>query len=119
VSGSRPNGSPTAEAREGTAGRLKNPARSTCPAHRHFGSATSRTRETDATADLASPEDDPGEGPLERLLTTERSRCAAPFEPPRQVNAHAADNVRAGGGGAPVSTCCEVAWEARIRFAGT
>ena len=27
------------------------------PAHRHFGSATSRTRETDATTDPASPED--------------------------------------------------------------
>ncbi len=37
--------------REGTAGRLINPARS-ATAPRHFGSATSRTREPDATAPL-------------------------------------------------------------------
>ena len=35
--------------REGAAGRLKNPARSTCLAHRYFGSITSRTRTPDAT----------------------------------------------------------------------
>ena len=47
------------------------------PAHRHFGSATSRTRETDATTDLASPEDHRQPSPLNRLLTTEGSRNVA------------------------------------------
>jgi hypothetical protein len=45
--------------REGTAGRLKNPARSTCPAHRHFGSATSRTRMQNATPDRMTTEGSP------------------------------------------------------------
>jgi hypothetical protein len=44
------------------------------PAHRHFGSATSRTRETDATTAVADPEDT---SPHDRL-TTEGSRNDAP-----------------------------------------
>jgi hypothetical protein len=36
----RKTDAPLARAREGTAGRLKNPARPTYPPHRHFGSAT-------------------------------------------------------------------------------
>ena len=45
------------------------------PAHRHFGSATSRTRTNDATrADRPAPEDPPSKTPRTRLLTTEGSR---------------------------------------------
>jgi transposase len=38
----------------GHCGASLHPARSTCPAHRHFGSATSRTRSTDATSASAN-----------------------------------------------------------------
>jgi predicted flap endonuclease-1-like 5' DNA nuclease len=44
------------------------------PAHRHFGSATSRTRETDATTDVAAPEDHREPRTLNGLLTTKGSR---------------------------------------------
>ncbi|MGH3506324.1 MAG: transposase [Nocardioidaceae bacterium] len=46
----------TARVREDTAGLLKDPARSTFPAHRNFGSATSRTRGSDATPDRLTTE---------------------------------------------------------------
>ena len=44
------------------------------PAHRHFGSATSRTRETDATTAPARPEDLRTEDPPDHRLTTKGSR---------------------------------------------
>ena len=47
------------------------------PAHRHFGSATSRTRETDATTDPASPEDLPAHDTPDHRLTTKGSRSDA------------------------------------------
>ena len=57
--------------REGTAGRLFNPARPTGPAHRHFGSATSRTHKTDATTGRYVTEDPAKAGPQIGLLTTD------------------------------------------------
>ncbi len=77
-----PNGQPrrthqtrSRRAWEGTAGRLKNPARSTpAPAHRHFGSATSRTREADATSPQASQEEPGAKVPSDHGLTTKGSR---------------------------------------------
>ncbi len=44
------------------------------PAHRHFGSATSRPRDTDATTDHASPEDHQRPSAPIGVLTTEGSR---------------------------------------------
>jgi len=44
------------------------------PAHRHFGSATSRTRTADATPSIDVPEDRPREDPRSDRLTTEGSR---------------------------------------------
>jgi hypothetical protein len=44
------------------------------PAHRHFGSATSRTREPDATTDPHTPKEPEPQGSLTGLLTTEGSR---------------------------------------------
>lgn len=46
------------------------------PAHRHFGSATSRTRKADATPDHASPEESEESSTPQSLLTTEGSRYA-------------------------------------------
>jgi len=40
------------------------------PAHRHFGSATPRTGETDATTPAGRPEDHPTQDPTARRLTT-------------------------------------------------
>ena len=51
------------------------------PAHRHFGSATSRTRTTDATPDGSAPEDPPRSD----RLTTEGSRCDAGSRGPPQA----------------------------------
>jgi transposase len=47
------------------------------PAHRHFGSATSRTRNTDATTVPTRPEDSKEATPPEGRLTTEGRRSAA------------------------------------------
>ena len=57
-------------AREGIAGRLKNPARSTCPAHRHFGQShfpDPRTRRYARAHDLERPN---GRQPSQLLLDT-------------------------------------------------
>ena len=70
------------------------------PAHRHFGSATSRTRETDATTAPAHPEDLPAEDASDHRLTTKgsrkdaspRGRCAASRT--RSPKDHAAKNLR-------------------------
>ena len=67
--------SDVARVREGTAGRLKNPARSTCPRTSTFGSATSRTRKK--TLRPAPRPGSPREHPRDSRLTTEGSRCAA------------------------------------------
>ena len=48
------------------------------PAHRHFGSATSRTRETDATTHPEPPEERQPSRALVCLLTTEGSRYDCP-----------------------------------------
>jgi hypothetical protein len=48
------------------------------PAHRHFGSATSRTRTNDATRADRRPEDHDEKSPRACPLTTEGSRCHAP-----------------------------------------
>ena len=48
------------------------------PAHRHFGSATSRTRKPDATTAPAHPEDLPTKDPSDHRLTTKGSRKDAP-----------------------------------------
>jgi transposase len=47
------------------------------PAHRHFGSATSRTRESDATTAPALAEDHRTEDPPDHRLTTQGSRSDA------------------------------------------
>jgi len=44
------------------------------PAHRHFGSATSRTRNNDATPGIGASEDQPQKEPPNDRLTTEGSR---------------------------------------------
>ena len=59
-----------ARAREGTAGRLKIQRGRLPPAHRHFGSATSRTRTHDATPSTSPPEETAHTHPL----ATEGSR---------------------------------------------
>ena len=48
------------------------------PAHRHFGSATSRTRATDATTHQASPEEHRPGIPQQSGLTTEGCRSGSP-----------------------------------------
>ena len=60
---------------------LQSSAAELTPAHQHFGSATSRTRPTDATPDAASPEDRTRTTTRTHPLTTEGSRSAAPPEP--------------------------------------
>ena len=65
----RPSRQPTdvARVREGTAGRHSRIQRGRpAPAHRHFGSATSRTRNHDATTDA----DDPGRPQRRKPLNT-------------------------------------------------
>ena len=52
------------------------------PAHRHFGSATSRTREPDATTEPAPTEDRCQGAPQTRRLTTEGSRSDARSQSP-------------------------------------
>jgi hypothetical protein len=49
------------------------------PAHRRFGSATSRTRETDATRAVDRPEETHPEAPATGPFDTEGSRCDAPL----------------------------------------
>src|SRR3954468_19206482 len=56
---------PKVRTREGTAGRLKNPARSTCPRTSTLRISHSRTRPADATPPLQDPE---------RAATSDRSR---------------------------------------------
>ena len=87
-------------AREGTAGRLMHPARPAPPAHRHFGSATSRTRTNDATprppdrktnhrrAPPPPPVDNRREPKRRRATRTQsgddlRSPTSGRFDPPR------------------------------------
>ena len=56
-------------------GVTQNPARSTSPAHRHFGSATSRTRKPDATTEPTPPEDrcqEPLKAPVDNRGEPER-----------------------------------------------
>jgi len=63
-----------ARAREGTAGRLKNPARSTYPRTSTLRISHSRARTTDATPSLDDPEYPPRDEPGSDRLTTEGSR---------------------------------------------
>jgi hypothetical protein len=67
----------------GTVGRVSRIQRGRpAPAHRHFGSATSWTREIDATTHPAPPADSPMKIPQDDPLTTEASRFdAAPLQP--------------------------------------
>ena len=58
----------------GHCGASQNPARSTAPAYRHFGSATSRTRSNDATTSLTLREEPRATAPQDCRLTTEGSR---------------------------------------------
>ena len=62
-------GGGTLLAREGTAGRLKIQRGRLPPAHRHFGSATSRTRTTDATSPIPDPKDQPPKSTPDDPLT--------------------------------------------------
>src|SRR4051794_34252647 len=64
-------------AREGTAGVSYIQRGRPAPAHRHFGSATPRTRKPDATTDLANPKDRSQGDPRADRLTTEGSRYDA------------------------------------------
>ena len=57
------------------------------PAHRHFGSATSRTRRNDATPGTPSPEDLDATSPQGDRLTTEGSRSDATRPGHRHVRA--------------------------------
>jgi Transposase IS116/IS110/IS902 family len=65
---------PLARVREGTAGDSRIQRGRPTPAHRHFGSATSRTRTTDVTTDHAARKDTAAEDPSADRLTTEGSR---------------------------------------------
>ena len=66
---------PEARVREGTAGRLKNPARSTCPRTSTLRISHSRTRTPDATPHHAPPrKSTPARTLQTRRLTTEGSR---------------------------------------------
>ena len=63
---------------EGTPGRLCHPARPAFPGHRHFGSATSRTRIPDATPTASSPEDPRGPDSCHTTTARQRRQRGAP-----------------------------------------
>ncbi len=74
---------PAGRVREGTAGRLKNPARPTFPRTSTLRISHSRTRIPDATPHHPHPEGAALGTPREHRLTTEGSRIDAPPAPPR------------------------------------